>query len=40
MPTHFIVLPWHFRAEILPRETEFRAQGGRFIFPLPELEVV
>ena len=39
-PTHFIVLPWHFRAEILPRETGFMSQGGRFIFPLPELDVV
>jgi hypothetical protein len=39
-PTHFLVLPWHFREEILPRETEFRARGGRFIFPLPELDVV
>jgi hypothetical protein len=39
-PTHFLVLPWHFREEILPRETEFRDRGGRFIFPLPELDVV
>jgi hypothetical protein len=39
-PTHFLVLRWHFQAEILPRKTECRDRGGRFIFPLPELKVV
>lgn len=36
----FLVLPWHFRDEILRREREYLANGGRMIFPLPDIEVV
>ena len=36
---YFLVLPWHFKEEFLAREAEFRAGGGKFIFPLPEVEV-
>jgi len=32
--------PWHFKGSILEREKEFRANGGKFIFPLPEIEIV
>lgn len=39
-PDYFIVFPWHFKAGILQREQEFLASGGRFIFPLPSLEIV
>ena len=39
-PDYFLVLPWHFRDEILAREPDFRANGGRFIFPLPTVEIV
>jgi hypothetical protein len=35
-PDYFLVLPWHFRAPILERESEFLSNGGGFIFPLPE----
>ena len=37
---YYLVLPWHFRAGILAREREFSANGGKFIFPFPEIEVV
>ena len=37
---YFLVLPWHFKNNILDREKEFLAQGGKFIFPLPEIEIV
>src|SRR5262249_2124095 len=37
---YFLVLPWSFKTEFLEREVEFRARGGKFIFPLPDLEVV
>ena len=37
--SHFLVLPWHFKEEILAREEEWLAGGGHFIFPLPEVEV-
>lgn len=39
-PDYFLVLPWHFRNDILTREKAFREAGGKFIFPLPEIEIV
>ena len=39
-PNYYLVLPWHFKHNILEREKEFRANGGKFIFPLPEIEIV
>jgi hypothetical protein len=39
-PDYFLVFPWHFRAGILQREQEFLRAGGRFIFPLPSLDIV
>lgn len=39
-PDYFFVLPWHFRNNILGREKEYRAAGGKFIFPLPYIEIV
>ena len=39
-PDYFLVLPWHFKHTILEREKEFLARGGKFIFPLPEIEIV
>jgi hypothetical protein len=39
-PDYFFVLPWHFKNSILEREKDFLAEGGKFIFPLPEIEIV
>jgi hypothetical protein len=39
-PDYFLVLPWHFKHNILEREKGFLARGGKFIFPLPEIEIV
>ena len=39
-PDYLLVLPWHFKHFILEREKEFIEQGGKFIFPLPEIEIV
>ncbi|MFD0749282.1 class I SAM-dependent methyltransferase [Mucilaginibacter calamicampi] len=39
-PDYFLVLPWHFKNNILTRETAFMEAGGKFIFPLPEIEIV
>lgn len=38
-PDYFLVMPWHFKHNILEREKEFMKQGGKFIFPLPEIEI-
>jgi hypothetical protein len=39
-PDYFLVLPWHFKDNILNREKEFISNGGKFIFPLPEIEII
>lgn len=39
-PDYFLVLPWHFKHGILAREQEFLQKGGKFIFPLPEIEII
>ncbi|MDQ6765923.1 MAG: class I SAM-dependent methyltransferase [Verrucomicrobiota bacterium] len=39
-PDYFLVLPWHFREEIVVREKETIANGTGLIFPLPTIEVV
>jgi hypothetical protein len=39
-PDYFLVLPWHFRENILSREQQFLNRGGRFIFPFPKIEIV
>jgi len=39
-PDYFLVLPWHFKHNILEREKDYLARGGKFIFPLPEIEII
>lgn len=39
-PDYYFVLPWHFKHNILERKRDYMAQGGKFIFPLPEIEIV
>ena len=39
-PDYFLVLPWHFKHSILEREKLFIENGGKFIFPLPEIEII
>jgi hypothetical protein len=39
-PDYFLVLPWHFKDGILRREKEYLANGGRIIFPFPEIEII
>ncbi|GAA3798572.1 class I SAM-dependent methyltransferase [Streptomyces phyllanthi] len=39
-PDQLLVLPWIYRDGFLDREQEFRAGGGRLVFPLPELSAV
>lgn len=40
-PDYFIVLPWHFKNNILKREKEYMEQSGcAFVFPLPKFHIV
>jgi GDP-mannose 4,6-dehydratase len=38
-PKYLLVLPWHFRDEIIKREDDYLEAGGQFIFPFPKLEI-
>lgn len=39
-PDCFMVLPWHFRNNIIEREAAFLERGKTLLFPLPRLELV
>jgi len=39
-PDYFLVMPWHFKNNILQREQEYLQKGGKMIFPLPEIEII
>lgn len=39
-PDYYLVLPWHFKKEILKREKKIRRKGTKFIFPLPIPKII
>ena len=39
-PNYYLVMPWHFKDEILKRENLFLKNGGKLVFPLPKLEII
>ena len=39
-PDYLLILPWHFRETFMESLAPYLAEGGRLIFPLPDLEVV
>ena len=39
-PDYYLVLPWHFKDGILRREKDYLSNGGKMIFPFPEIEIV
>ena len=39
-PDYMLVLPWHFKDYIIRREQNFLKNGGKLIFPLPDIEIV
>jgi len=38
-PDYLLVLPWNLRTEISAQMSQIRDWGGRFVFPIPTLEV-
>jgi hypothetical protein len=39
-PDYFMVLPWHFKENIVLREKEYLKNGGHLFFPLPKLDII
>jgi C-methyltransferase C-terminal domain len=39
-PDYVVILPWNFRDEIIRQQRGFLASGGRFVVPIPDLEIV
>ena len=39
-PDYLLVLPWHFKNFIIKKEKKFLSNGGKLIFPLPDIEII
>ena len=39
-PDYYLVLPWHFKRNIIEREKKYLKKGGKLIFPLPKIQIV
>lgn len=39
-PDYLFILPWNLKKEIMAQESYIREWGGKFIIPIPEVEVV
>jgi nucleoside-diphosphate-sugar epimerase/SAM-dependent methyltransferase len=39
-PDYVVILPWNFRDEIINQQQDFLKSGGRFVVPIPKLEIV
>jgi hypothetical protein len=39
-PDYFLPLPWHFRDEFIQREGQYLEDGGKFLFHLPNIEII
>ena len=39
-PDYVIILPWRFGQMIISKHQEYLQQGGHFIIPLPDIEII
>ena len=39
LPDYFLVLPWHFKNNILKKDIHILKKGVKYIFPLPNIRI-
>ena len=39
-PDYFMVLPWHFKENIVAREQNYLKNKGKLLFPLPSIKII
>ena len=39
-PDYYLVMPWHFKKEIVERERKYSQEGGKLLFPLPNFQII
>ena len=39
-PDYVLILPWNLRTEIVEQNAYIREWGGKFVVPIPEVEVI
>jgi len=39
-PDYLLVLPWHFKDNVIKKEKSYLNSGGKLLFPLPDIEII
>ena len=39
-PDYLLILPWHFKDNIIKKEHDYLNSGGKLLFPLPDIKII